>query len=66
MTAISQDWGLRSPPDRGLLLKLSEAGHDQLDEWMEVVARERDGLDRVVHRFLRWRDRSSETEVDAG
>lgn len=45
---------------------LSEAGHDQLDEWMEVVARERDGLDRVVHRFLRWRDRSSDAEVDAG
>ncbi|HXH59052.1 PadR family transcriptional regulator [Iamia sp.] len=45
---------------------LSDAGRERLDEWMEVVARERDGLDRVVDRFVRWRDDSAECEGDAG
>lgn len=45
---------------------LTESGREQLDAWMDVVARERDGLDRVVDRFVRWRGDPSKDEVDTG
>lgn len=45
---------------------LTAPGREQLDVWMDVVACERDGLDRFVDRFARWRDPASESEFDAG
>ncbi len=45
---------------------LTPTGRERLDAWMDVIAHERDGLERVVDRFVRWRDRSADSEFDTG
>lgn len=50
------------------MYRLTDAGHAKLRAWMEVVAAERDALDRVVQRFGQWQDGTddAEAEADAG
>lgn len=38
---------------------VTETGHAQLAEWMDIVAHERDALDAMTDRFVRWRDRGA-------
>lgn len=49
------------------MYRLTAAGHAQLEAWMEVVAAERDALNRVVQRFGHWHDVTDDAdEADAG
>ncbi len=38
---------------------VTQTGHVQLAEWMAVLACERDALDAMTDRFVRWRDRGA-------
>lgn len=48
------------------MYRLTEAGHAKLQAWMEVMAVERDALDRVVQRFDQRQEVPDDAEADAG